>query len=439
MLDVGFHPMVWYPLQTMEKGGVRQVFLVAAGDASAATFSAWASESWKGKCEIVVVAAPEDADTADALAPSPRDSADPPSSSPPAISSPTFASTTSSPRTFVAGVATGSARGERVESVDTKTGRPPKGAHYIGLSDENHLLFMGDEEDVDKVLKIRRPTLRRAPAVTIRTDLIDAQPTRSASPSRRRCSRPSRTCVRCSWTSSPRSFADSSTPRRARVEPAVGGRGARARRRRRTGSCARFRRGGEAAAGRARAPEGIVRGRARPCVAFVAAEEAYCARADPRAGVRRNFARGGVVGGDGRGAPGRADAVQVRQLRRVFRLHRVEEHHRAGVHRGRGGDPGREVQRQASVIGKGVSVGTGVKLINSVVMPRATVEDGCTVQGCVVGPRAVIGAGTTLRECLVEAEYEVEEGKISAPETLAQRRGDFLKKTRDFRRRRETF
>ena len=67
MLDVGFHPMVWYPLQTMEKGGVRQVFLVAAGDASAATFSAWASESWKGTCEIVVVAAPEDADTADAL------------------------------------------------------------------------------------------------------------------------------------------------------------------------------------------------------------------------------------------------------------------------------------------------------------------------------------------------------------------------------------
>ena len=59
--------MVWYPLQTMEKGGVRQVFLVAAGDASAATFSAWASESWKGACEIVVVAAPEDADTADAL------------------------------------------------------------------------------------------------------------------------------------------------------------------------------------------------------------------------------------------------------------------------------------------------------------------------------------------------------------------------------------
>ena len=67
MLDVGFHPMVWYPLQTMEKGGVRQVFLVAAGDASAATFLRWASESWKGACEIVVVAAPEDADTADAL------------------------------------------------------------------------------------------------------------------------------------------------------------------------------------------------------------------------------------------------------------------------------------------------------------------------------------------------------------------------------------
>ena len=168
MLDVGFHPMVWYPLQTMEKGGVRQVFLVAAGDASAATFSAWASESWKGACEIVVVAAPEDADTADALrAVAPR------------LHGPTVVVAAGDLVTDVrlddvlaahvrrGAVATALlARRRAWNPVDVKTGRPPKGAHYIGLSDENHLLFMGDEEDVDKVLKIRRPTLRVAPAVT---------------------------------------------------------------------------------------------------------------------------------------------------------------------------------------------------------------------------------------------------------------------------------
>ena len=37
--------------------------------------------------------------------------------------------------------------------LDMKVGRPPKGAHYVGLANDR-LLLMADEADVDKVLKL---------------------------------------------------------------------------------------------------------------------------------------------------------------------------------------------------------------------------------------------------------------------------------------------
>ena len=66
MLDVGFRPMVWYALQTLEQGGVTHVFLVAAGR-EAPAFSEWVKSSYTGKCSVEVVAAADDADSADAL------------------------------------------------------------------------------------------------------------------------------------------------------------------------------------------------------------------------------------------------------------------------------------------------------------------------------------------------------------------------------------
>ena len=429
MLDVGFHPMVWYPLQTMEKGGVRQVFLVAAGDASAATFSAWASESWKGTCEIVVVAAPEDADTADALrAVAPR------------LHGPTVVVAAGDLVTDVrlddvlaahvrrGAVATALlARRRAWNPVDVKTGRPPKGAHYIGLSDENHLLFMGDEEDVDKVLKIRRPTLRRAPAVTIRTDLVDAQlyaldvavatALLEAKPHMRSLQLDvvpalvrRQFDVGSNAATSGLGFERQNLERSAAEEEDVFTR-------------AVFGEGGEAAAGRARAPGGeSFAAAARPCVAFVAAEEAYCARADTVAPGYLEISREVASS-----APADAAHLAGRTPSKYdnFVEPSVSIGSKSTIGPGCivGADVtlGEKCSVKRSVIGKGASVGTGVKLINAVVMPRATIEDGCTVQGCVVGPRAVIGAGTTLRECLVEAEYEVEEGEDVRGETLAQK------------------
>ena len=47
--------------------GVRDVFLVAAGEANAAVFREWLADSYRGACDVAVLAAPEDADTADAV------------------------------------------------------------------------------------------------------------------------------------------------------------------------------------------------------------------------------------------------------------------------------------------------------------------------------------------------------------------------------------
>ena len=41
MLELGFKPMVFYALQTLEQGGVRDVVLVAAGERAAAQFADW--------------------------------------------------------------------------------------------------------------------------------------------------------------------------------------------------------------------------------------------------------------------------------------------------------------------------------------------------------------------------------------------------------------
>ena len=157
-------------------------------------------------------------------------------------------------------------------------------------------------------------------------------------------------------------------------------------------------------------------------MAFVAAEEAYCARADTVAPGYLEISREVASS-----APADAAHLAGRTPSKYdnFVEPSVSIGSKSTIGPGCivGADVtlGEKCSVKRCVIGRGASVGTGVKLINAVVMPRATVEDGCTVQGCVVGPRAVIGAGTTLRECLVEAEYEVEEGEDVRGETLAQK------------------
>ena len=67
LLDLGFQPMAWYALRALERANVLDVFLVAAGEHAAARFETIVREQYKGPCRVAVVAAAEDADSADAL------------------------------------------------------------------------------------------------------------------------------------------------------------------------------------------------------------------------------------------------------------------------------------------------------------------------------------------------------------------------------------
>ena len=399
MLELGFHPLVWYALRTLERGGVRDVFLVAAGEANAAVFREWLADSYRGACDVAVLAAPEDADTADAV----RAARDRLVSDAVVVVHGDLV-TGVSPRALLAAHAR---RGAVLTSllaprrpwcpVETKSGRPPKNAHYVGLAaDGETLLFVGDDADVDKVLKLRRPVLRAAPDVDVRADLLQAG----------------------MFVFDVRALLDllDAKPHfrslRADVVPALT---------RRAASADASREGG---------------GARRRSKSKSETETSTTSRSAPL--PRARLGRGGVLRGGGHGrprvrggeprgassAPGDAAHLIGRAASKYDNF--VDPGVVIGAKSTVG--PGCVVRRDArlgekcsvkrSVVGEGASVGAGVKIVNSIVMPRATIEDGCVVQGCVVGPRAVVGAGTTLRECVVRAEAEVEAGEDLTAETL---------------------
>ena len=178
MLDLGFNPIVWHALQTLEHGGVKDVRLVARGDHAASRFEAWLREGYDGGCDVRVVTAAEDADTADALrAAMPTANPDAQVLAVVAGDLVTDVRLSDVLATHVRGGAVATcllAKRRAWNGLDMKVGRPPKGAHYVGLANDR-LLLMADEEDVDKVLKLRRPMLGRARDLVVHTDLLDAQ------------------------------------------------------------------------------------------------------------------------------------------------------------------------------------------------------------------------------------------------------------------------
>ena len=254
----------------------------------------------------------------------------------------------------------------------------------------------GDDADVDKVLKLRRPVLRAAPDVDVRADLLQAG----------------------MFVFDVRALLDllDAKPHfrslRADVVPALTRRAASAD-----------------ASAKAEArdddqnqnlkPKPRRRLARRPCLAHVSDEAEYCAAVDTVAPAYVEVSREVASS-----APGDAAHLIGRAASKYDNF--VDPGVVIGAKSTVG--PGCVVRRDArlgekcsvtrSVVGEGASVGAGVKIVNSIVMPRATIEDGCVVQGCVVGPRAVVGAGTTLRECVVRAEAEVEEGEDLRAETL---------------------
>ena len=420
LLTVGFQPMVWYAVRVLENAGVLEVFLVAAGAHNASRFEQWVVESYTGTCKITVVAAPDDADSADAL----RAVGEKLTGPSVAVLSGDLVTDVSltdvlATHTRKSAVATCLyAKRRPWNAVETKTGRPPKGATYVGLSDDCHLLFAGDEEDVDKILKLRRPMLRRVNSLEVRTDLLDAQlyvfHTQTIlnlltqethlrniqldvvpALARRQFSKNKKDDDAMDASDTSNTLSDE-----AELMKAVFGNDS----------------GNDDSS-----QEDSMSSVTAPCVAWLAPDDAYVARAETLSPAYSEIMRE-LASSD-------AAASLLGCLPSKYENF-VEPNVAIGAKStvGPGCIVGKDVvlgekcSVKRSVVGEGASIGSGVKLINSVVMPRATVEDGCVIQGCVVGQRAVVGAGTSLRECLVAAEYEVDEGEDLRGETLAEKR-----------------
>lgn len=424
MLDLGFNPIVWHALQTLEHGGVKDVRLVARGDHAASRFEAWLREGYDGGCDVQVVAAADDADTADALRAA-MPTVNPDAQVLAVISGDLVTDVRLSDvlATHVRGGAVATcllAKRRAWNGVDMKVGRPPKGAHYVGLANDK-LLLMADEEDVDKVLKLRRPMLGRVRDLVVHTDLLDAQ-----------LYVLDRVQVKTLLDAKPRMTSlqldviPALVRRQFRAQPAGSAGTERAVQSHVTSETSDD---GlmEAVFGVANQGAGHGHGTStqmsppttRPCCAHLAPEDAYCARVDTVVPALLEVSREIASS-----QPGDAAHLNGRKMSKYENF--VDPSVVIGGKStigpgcivGAGAQFGEKCSVKRSVVGAGCHVGSGVKLVNCVVMNRATIEDGATVQGSVIGPRAVIGAGASLRECLVEAEFEVEEGDDVRSETL---------------------
>ena len=426
LLDLGFQPMAWYALRALERANVLDVFLVAAGEHAAARFETFVREQYKGPCRVAVVAAAEDADSADAL----RAVADRLTSRSVAVLSGDLVTDVALADVLDTHDSAGAravatcvyARRRPWHAVETKTGRPPKGATYVGLSDDSRLLFAADGDDVDKILKLRRPMLSRVSSLEVRTDLADANMYvfRTESLTRLLTKEPKMRSLQLDAVPAMarRQFAPARASARDADANAVGAdfveESADAN------DDASLMRAVFGVSADVNEKDGSILEPSSTVLAYLAPDAAYCARAETLAPAYSEMARELAAADAAAHLLGRApskyenfvDTTVVIGARATVG---------PGCIVGKDAALGEKCSVKRSVVGEGASVGNGAKLINSVVMPRAVVEDGCVVQGCVVGPRAVVGAGTSLRECLVAAEYEVDEGEDFRGETLSEK------------------
>ena len=82
---------------------------------------------------------------------------------------------------------------------------------------------------------------------------------------------------------------------------------------------------------------------------------------------------------------------------------------------------GEKTHIKRSVISRDARVGANSKITNSVVGANARVEANCQIVNCVVGDRACVGKNSTLKECVVECDCEVDEDENVREETLRKK------------------
>ncbi len=305
---------------------------------------------------------------------------------------------------------------------EVKQGRPPAGVDYVGLdATRTQLCFAAASKDVRDVLRLPRASLRAAGAVSLHTDLLDAQayvfhssvlPVLAAKPgftSVRRDLLPY--LVRRQFDTRPYAADAAEAPARATgplVLAATPGCGA----------------GGP----------GPASGIQRKVGVFLADAGAYCVRVDSLRAyleVNRELASPADAGH----LTGLSLSKHDNYLGREVDIGAKSAVGFACIV-GWGSKLGDKCTMKRSVMGRRCRTGSGVKIVNSVVHDGATcvawlrrgeltglgadvvLEDGVQLQGCVIGRGVVLGAGASLRECHVAAAAVVPAGAEHRSESL---------------------
>ena len=82
---------------------------------------------------------------------------------------------------------------------------------------------------------------------------------------------------------------------------------------------------------------------------------------------------------------------------------------------------GEKTHIKRSVISRDARVGANSKITNSVIGASARIEANCQIVNCVIGDRAHVGKNSTLKECVVECDCEVKEDENVREETLRKK------------------
>ncbi|XP_014673709.1 PREDICTED: translation initiation factor eIF-2B subunit gamma-like [Priapulus caudatus] len=74
---------------------------------------------------------------------------------------------------------------------------------------------------------------------------------------------------------------------------------------------------------------------------------------------------------------------------------------------GEGATVGERASVKRSIVGHHCDIGEKVKIANSLIMNHATVKEGCNLHNCIIGPSAHIAERAELKDCLVGASQNV--------------------------------
>jgi translation initiation factor eIF-2B subunit gamma len=388
LLPVANRPLLTFPLRTLEEGGVTDVLVACAGDASAAAVRAWAAgyAAAGGALRVEVARVAEGLSSVAALRAILG-----------AVRTQHFVLLSGDVVTeaplraqllahHARGAAATALLAPRAGAADGRPGRAPAGVDYIGLADGWRLVHYRHAAGAPRELRLPARLLARHARLEVTTALADMQVYVFAT-----------AALRAALEARPEMarLEEDLLPHLVRAHAGAPPAAPRADAATRSGSDASLL--GEALAARPGSPPDAAAPQPWGCAAFVAPAGAYCRRANTLAGyadVNRDAASPEL-------APRllREPASRFDNFVAVSAALGAKATVGPGCMVGEASSVGDKASVKRSVVGRDCALGAGARVINSVLMDGVRVGDGATVQNCILCGGVQVGEGASLRDC----------------------------------------